>query len=58
MVSEKFKENVETAVELIESCWDENNPDDGLSFDERLDKVIDECSDEDVKQIIINAKEF
>lgn len=24
MVSEKFKENVETAVELIESCWDEN----------------------------------
>ena len=52
-----FKKKIDKAVELIESCWDENNPDDGLSFDERLDKVIDECSDDDVKQIIINAKE-
>ena len=57
MVSERFKRNIDRAVELIESCWDENNPDDGLSFDERLDKVIEEFSDEDVKQIIINAKE-
>lgn len=54
----EFKEKIDAATDIIVSCWDENNPDDGLSFDERLDKVIDECSDEDVKQIIINAKEF
>lgn len=57
MVSEKFKQDIDKAVSLIESCWDENNPNDGLSFDERLDKVIEACDDEDVKQIIINAKE-
>lgn len=57
MVSEKFKQDIDKAVSLIESCWDENNPDDGLSFDERLDKVIEACDDGDVKQIIINAKE-
>ena len=40
MVSEQFKRNIDKAVELIESCWDENNENDGLTFDERLDKVI------------------
>ena len=57
MVSEQFKRNIDKAVSLIESCWDENNENDGLTFDERLDKVIEACDDEDVKQIIINAKE-
>ena len=58
MVSEQFKRNIDRAVELIESCWDENNPNDGLTFDERLDKVIADCSDEQLRAILINAKEF
>ena len=58
MVSEQFKMNINKAVELIESCFDENNKCDGLTFDERLEKVINECEDEDLKSILINAKEF
>jgi hypothetical protein len=58
MVSEQFKRNIDKAVELIESCWDENNENDGLTFDERLDKVIADCSDEQLRAILINAKEF
>ena len=30
MVSEQFKRNIDKAVEIIESCWDENNENDGL----------------------------
>ena len=58
MVSEQFKRNIDKAVELLEACWDENNPNDGLTFDERLDKVIADCSDEQLRAILINAKEF
>lgn len=28
--------SIENMTELIISCWDSNNPDDGLTFDERL----------------------
>ena len=28
--------SIENMTDLIVSCWDENNPDDGLTFDERL----------------------
>lgn len=31
-----FKKSCEDMTELIISCWDENNPNDGLTFDERL----------------------
>lgn len=31
-----FRQSCEDMTELIISCWDENNPDDGLTFDERL----------------------
>lgn len=31
-----FKESCEDMTKLIESCWDENNPNDGKTFDERL----------------------
>ena len=31
-----FEESCVDMTELIESCWDENNPDDGKTFDERL----------------------
>lgn len=58
MVSEKFKQDIDKAVSLIESCWDENNENDGLTFDERLDKVIRDCDDEDLKAILVNAKEW
>ena len=36
MVSESFKKSCNDMTELIVSCWDENNPDDGKTFDERL----------------------
>ena len=58
MVSEQFKRNIDKAVLLIESCFDENNKGDGLTFDERLEKIIKECKDEDLKDILINAKNF
>lgn len=58
MVSEQFKKNINKAVEIIESCWNENNENDGLTFDERLDRVIADCSDEQLRAILINAKEF
>ena len=58
MVSEKFKQDIDKAVSLIESCWDENNENDGLTFDERLDKVIADCSDEQLRAILVNAKEW
>lgn len=40
MVNEEFKRKIENMTQLIESCWDENNPNDGLSFDERLQKAL------------------
>lgn len=35
-MSEEFKKSCNDMTELITSCWDENNPNDGLTFDERL----------------------
>ena len=35
-----FKQSCEDMTKLIESCWDENNPDDGRTFDERLHEKI------------------
>lgn len=42
MVNEEFKRKINDMTELIESCWDENNPNDGLSFDERLEMKLNE----------------
>lgn len=39
---EEFKKKCEALTKLIESCWDENNPHDGLTFDERLNKKLSE----------------
>ena len=47
-----FKEKCEKATRFIESCWDENNPGDGLTFDERLEKRARECDDQDIKEIL------
>ena len=58
MVSEQFKRNIDKATDLIVSCWDENNPSDGLTFDERLEKVIRECEDPELKRILeVSAEE-
>ena len=53
----EFKEKIDAATDIIVSCWDENNPDDGLTFDERLDKKLQNIEDEDVRDIIRGAKE-
>ena len=58
MVSEQFKRNIDKATDLIVSCWDENNPNDGLTFDERLEKAIRECEDPELKRILeVSAEE-
>lgn len=53
----EFKEKIDAATDIIVSCWDENNPDDGLTFDERLDKKLQNIEDEDVRDIIRGAKD-
>ena len=35
-MKKSFQESCADMTELIVSCWDENNPDDGKTFDERL----------------------
>ena len=39
-MSENIKERTEKLCKIIESCWDENNPNDGLTFDQRLEKKL------------------
>ena len=51
----KFKEKVNEAINIIESCFDENN-EDNLSFDERLDNAIENCEDETIKEILKQSK--
>lgn len=36
ILSKEFKKSCDDMTKLIESCWDENNPNDGKTFDERL----------------------
>ena len=44
-MSNDFKCKCDKLTELIESCWDCNNPDDGLTFDERLENKLSENPD-------------
>lgn len=53
-----IKEICIKATEFIESCFDENNIDDGLTFDERLKIRTEELEDEDIKNIISLSKDF
>lgn len=53
----EFKEKIDAATDIIVSCWDENNPDDGLTFDERLDKKLQNIEDEDVRDIVRGARD-
>lgn len=52
MVSESWKESVNRMTQLIESCWDSNNPDDGLNFDERLKEKIKDLKGQD--KVVMN----
>lgn len=52
------KEKVDQATQIIESCWDENNPDDGKTFDQRLQEKIVSCEDEEIKKILKGAAEW
>lgn len=48
---EKFAKNCNEAVDFICSCWDENNPKDGKSFDERIKERMDSLGP-DVRAIV------
>lgn len=52
------KEKVDQATKIIESCWDENNPNDDKTFDERLAETIANCEDEEIKRILKGAAEW
>lgn len=60
-----FKEKVDDMTDLIISCWDCNQecdengkPLDGLTFDERLSKKMEEVNDETEKSILNDAINF
>lgn len=52
------KEKINKATQIIENCWDENNPDDGKTFDQRLQEKIVSCEDEKIKRILKGAAEW
>lgn len=49
MSEDNIKKACDKMTEIIESCWDENNPDDGLSFDERLHQKLESLPDDEKK---------
>lgn len=52
-----IKEACDRMTEIVESCWDENNPGDGLSFDERLHRKMENLSPED-KELMDEVLKF
>lgn len=57
-MSKTFIESCVDMTELIESCWDENNPDDGLTFDERLAAKVANLEGMDLKvmkKVMVNV---
>lgn len=48
---EEFKKKIDKLVAVMEECFDENNPNDGRTFDERLNQRLAEDGNEDIKQI-------
>ena len=44
-----FRQSCDDMTKLIEDCWDENNPDDGKTFDERLFERINNLTGMDKK---------
>ena len=52
MNMDEWKKHCEMATVFLESCFDENNSDDGLTFDERVQLRLNEITDENVKRIV------
>lgn len=52
------KKKIDQATKIIESCWDDNNPEDGKTFDERLTEAINDCGDEEIQKILKGAAEW
>ena len=50
-----IREQCIKATEFIESCFDENNPDDGLTFDQRINLRKKELSPE-IEGIVSGAQ--
>ena len=50
----QWKKDIEDATDFIVSCWDENNPEDNLTFDERVKSRLDTLSPS-VKEVVVNA---
>lgn len=53
-----FRESCDDMTKLIESCWDENNPDDGRTFDERLAEKVADLEGMDLqvmKKVMVNV---
>ena len=62
-MEDNFKKACDDATDIIISCWDSNQecdengkPLDGLTFDERLEKKMNELKNDDVKNIIEISK--
>lgn len=53
MSRENFKRKCDELTDLMESCFDENNPGDGLTFDERLTDKLNEKGNEDLKLFFV-----
>ncbi len=54
----EYLESCTNMAKLIESCYDSNNPDDGLSFDERLARKVANLEGMDLKaiqQVMVNV---
>lgn len=53
-----FKESCVDMTQLIISCWDENNPNDGRTFDERLHEKIKGLEGMDlqvIRKVMVNV---
>ena len=46
-----FKEDCDRMTKVIESCWDENNPDDGKTFKQRLEEKMKDLQGMDLQVI-------
>lgn len=51
-----WKEKSDKAAEIVESCWDNNNPNDGKTFEERLKSAIAIEEDIHVRNILLAVR--
>lgn len=53
-IMKQWKKDIEDATDFLVSCWDENNPEDNMSFDERVRSRLDTLSPS-VREVVVNA---